>query len=141
MSINKVILIGKLGRDPEIRTTQNGVKVANFSIATSQKWKDKQTGEKREKTEWHRVVIFGALAGVVEQYVRKGSKVYVEGQLQTRKWEDQKGNDKYSTEIVLQGFNAKLDMLDSRPRDAGTSSDDSGWDSEPPADMDDDIPF
>ncbi len=114
-SVNKVILVGNLGRDPEIRFTQAGKKIANLSVATSDSWKDKQTGERREKTEWHRVVIFSeGLADIAEKYLRKGSKVYLEGQLQTRKWQDQSGQDKYSTEVVLQGFNSTLTMLDSR---------------------------
>lgn len=113
-SVNKVILVGNLGADPEIRRTQDGRPIANLRIATSDTWKDKGTGEKREKTEWHRVVIFNeGLCRVVEQYVRKGSKVYIEGQLQTRKWQDQAGQDRYSTEIVLQNFGGVLTMLDS----------------------------
>lgn len=114
-SVNKVILIGNLGRDPEVRTFQNGGKVCNLRIATSENWKDKSTGERREKTEWHSVAIFNeGLVRVAEQYLRKGSKVYVEGQLQTRKWQDQSGQDRYSTEVVLQGFNGTLTMLDGR---------------------------
>ena len=114
-SINKVILIGNLGRDPEIRYSQSGNKIANFSIATSENWKDKQTGERREKTEWHRIVIFNeGLANIVEKYIKKGSKVYIEGALQTRKWTGPDGADKYTTEIVLQGFNSTLTMLDNR---------------------------
>ena len=112
-SVNKVILVGNLGRDPESRSFQNGGKVVNLRIATSESWKDRNTGEKKEKTEWHSVAIFSeGLANVAERYLRKGSKVYLEGQLQTRKWQDQSGNDKYSTEVVLQGFDAKLVMLD-----------------------------
>jgi single-strand DNA-binding protein len=114
-SVNKVILIGNLGKDPEIRRTQDGRPIANLSIATSDNWRDKATGERREKTEWHRVVIFNeGLCRVAEQYLKKGSKVYLEGQLQTRKWQDQSGQDRYSTEVVLQGFNSQLTMLDSR---------------------------
>ncbi len=114
-SVNKVILIGNLGRDPEVRTFQNGGKVCNLRIATSETWKDRNTGERRERTEWHSVAIFSeGLVRVCEQYLRKGSKVYVEGQLQTRKWQDQSGNDRYSTEVVLQGFNGTLVMLDGR---------------------------
>lgn len=114
-SVNKVILIGNLGNDPEIRRTQDGRPIANFSVATSESWRDKNTGERREKTEWHRVVCFNeGLCKVIEQYVKKGSKVYVEGQLQTRKWQDQSGVDKYTTEVVLQGFNGNLTMLDGR---------------------------
>lgn len=114
-SINKVILVGNLGADPEVRTFQNGGKVCNLRIATSETWKDKNTGEKREKTEWHTVAIFQeGLVRVAEQYLRKGSKVYIEGALQTRKWQDQSGNDRYSTEVVLQGFGGTLVMLDGR---------------------------
>lgn len=113
-SVNKVILVGNLGNDPEIRTFGNGGKVANFSLATSENWRDKQSGERREKTEWHRVAVFGeGLVGVVERYVKKGSKLYIEGKLQTRKWQDRDGNDKYTTEIVLQGPGTTLTMLDS----------------------------
>lgn len=119
-SVNKVILVGNLGRDPEIRHTQDGKKIANISIATSESWKDRNTGERRERTEWHRVVIFSeGLANIAEQYLRKGSKVYIEGQLQTRKWTDQSGQDKYSTEVVLQGFNCTLTMLDGREGGGG----------------------
>lgn len=114
-SVNKVILVGNLGADPEVRNLPNGGKVVNLSIATSENWKDKNTGERREKTEWHRVVIFSeGLTRVAESYLRKGSKVYIEGQLQTRKWQDQSGADKYSTEIVLQGFNSTMTLLDGR---------------------------
>ncbi|NKB52151.1 MAG: single-stranded DNA-binding protein [Rhizobiaceae bacterium] len=119
-SVNKVILVGNLGADPEIRRTQDGRPIANFSVATSESWRDKNTGERREKTEWHRVVCFNeGLCKVIEQYVKKGSKVYIEGQLQTRKWQDQSGQDKYTTEVVLQGFNGNLTMLDSRNQDGG----------------------
>ncbi len=119
-SVNKVILVGNLGQDPEIRRTQDGRPIANFSVATSDSWKDKNTGERREKTEWHRVVCFSeGLCKVIENYVKKGSKVYIEGSLQTRKWQDQNGQDKYSTEVVMQGFDAKLVMLDSRNSDGG----------------------
>jgi len=112
-SVNKVILVGNLGRDPESRSFQNGGKVVNLRIATSESWKDKNSGERKEKTEWHSVAIFNeGLANVAERFLRKGSKVYIEGSLQTRKWQDQQGNDKYSTEIVLQGFNSVLTMLD-----------------------------
>ena len=112
-SVNKVILVGNLGRDPESRAFQNGGKVVNLRIATSESWKDKMSGERKEKTEWHSVAIFNeGLANVAERFLRKGSKVYIEGALQTRKWQDQQGNDKYSTEIVLQGFNSVLTMLD-----------------------------
>ena len=114
-SVNKVILIGNLGADPEIRRTQDGRPIANLRVATSESWRDKTTGERKEKTEWHRVVIFNeGLCKIVEQYLKKGSKVYLEGALQTRKWQDKDGNDKYSTEVVLQGFNSSLTMLDGR---------------------------
>ncbi len=119
-SVNKVILVGNLGQDPEIRRTQDGKAIANFSIATSESWRDRNTGERREKTEWHRVVCFNeGLTKVIEQYVKKGSKVYIEGQLQTRKWQDQQGQDRYTTEVVLQGFNSNLTMLDSRSGGGG----------------------
>lgn len=119
-SVNKVILIGNLGADPEVRTFQNGGKVCNIRIATSETWKDRNTGERREKTEWHSVAIFSeGLVRVAEQYLRKGSKVYIEGSLQTRKWQDQSGNDRYSTEVVLQGFGSTLTMLDGRNEGGG----------------------
>ncbi len=149
-SINKVILVGNLGRDPEIRSTQDGREIANLTIATSDSWKDKSTGERKEKTEWHRVVIFNEhLVNVAKNYLRKGSKVYLEGALQTRKWVDQSGAEKYSTEVVLQGFNGNLTMLDGK-REGGSSSEgaSSGSYSAPassgnaPAPMiDDEIPF
>ena len=114
-SVNKVILVGNLGRDPEVRSLQDGNKVANLSLATSETWRDRDSGERRERTEWHRVVIFNErLADVAEKYLRKGSKVYIEGQLQTRKWTDQGGQDRYSTEVVLQRFRGELTMLDTR---------------------------
>ncbi|MET2956465.1 single-stranded DNA-binding protein [Vibrio harveyi] len=112
--INKVILVGNLGNDPEIRYMPNGGAVANITIATSESWRDKATGEQREKTEWHRVVLFGKLAEVAGEYLRKGSQVYIEGQLQTRKWQDQSGQDRYSTEVVVQGFNGVMQMLGGR---------------------------
>ena len=119
-SVNKVILVGNLGADPEIRRTQDGRPIVNLRIATSESWRDRNSGERRERTEWHRVVVFNeGLAKVAEQYLRKGSKVYIEGQLQTRKWQDQSGQDKYSTEIVLQGFNSTLTMLDGRGEGGG----------------------
>src|SRR5262245_15522532 len=112
-SVNKVILVGNLGADPEIRRTQDGRPIANLRVATSETWRDKATGERREKTEWHRVVIFNeGLCKIAEQYLKKGSKIYLEGSLQTRKWQDQQGQDRYSTEVVLQGFNSQLTMLD-----------------------------
>ena len=114
-SVNKVILIGNLGKDPEIRRTQDGRPIANLRVATTESWRDKASGERREKTEWHSVVIFNeGLCRVAEQYLKKGAKVYIEGQLQTRKWQGQDGQDRYSTEVVLQGFNSTLTMLDSR---------------------------
>ncbi|MBL8599655.1 MAG: single-stranded DNA-binding protein [Devosia sp.] len=157
-SVNKVILVGNLGAEPEVRTLPSGNKVVNLSVATSENWRDKNTGERKEKTEWHRVVIFSeGLARVAEQYLHKGSKVYLEGQLQTRKWQDQSGQDKYSTEVVLQGFNSNLTMLDGRSEGGGDSVGFSGPSSRSeggggrrpssnapafePAGMDDDIPF
>jgi single-strand DNA-binding protein len=119
-SVNKVILIGNLGADPEVRSFQNGGKVCNLRIATSESWKDKNTGQKQERTEWHSVAIFSeGLAGVAERFLRKGSKVYIEGQLRTRKWQDQSGNDRYSTEVVLQGPGAVMTMLDGAPGSGG----------------------
>jgi single-strand DNA-binding protein len=146
-SVNKVILIGNLGADPEVRNFQNGGKVCNLRIATSETWKDKNTGERREKTEWHTVAIFQeGLVRIAEQYLKKGSKVYIEGKLQTRKWQDQSGADRYSTEVVLNGFDGTLTMLDGRGDNAGGGS--GGGDSYggggPPSggnDMDDEIPF
>ena len=162
-SVNKGILIGNLGKDPEIRRTQDGRPIANLSVATSESWRDKATGERKEKTEWHRVVIFNeGLCRIAEQYLKKGAKVYLEGQLQTRKWQDKSGQDKYSTEVVLQGFNSQLTMLDRAGGSGGSGgnfgSDDSGGDfgSSGPAareklpamagadkrgDMNDEIPF
>lgn len=144
-SVNKVILIGNVGRDPEIRRTQDGKPIANLSIATSESWRDKSSGERKEKTEWHRVVVFSEpLCKVIEQHVKKGAKLYVEGQLQTRKWTDKDGVEKYSTEIVLQGFNSTLQMLGDKP----AASDDEQPTSAPQrtarkssAEMDDEIPF
>ena len=122
-SVNKVILIGNLGRDPEVRTFQNGGKVCNLRIATSETWKDRNTGERKERTEWHSVAIFSEpLANVAEQYLRKGSKVYLEGQLETRKWQDQSGQDKYSTEVVLRPYTSTLTMLDGRGDNNGGGS-------------------
>ena len=149
-SVNKVILVGNLGRDPEMRAMQSGDRVANLSVATSENWRDRQSGERREKTEWHRVVIFDQnLVEIAEKYLKKGSKVYLEGQLQTRKWSDQSGQEKYTTEVVLQRFRSTLTMLDSRTESGGggnfeTSSSPSGGGSDgPPAagDFDDEIPF
>jgi single-strand DNA-binding protein len=125
-SVNKVILVGNLGKDPEIRRTQDGRPIANLSVATSESWRDKATGERKEKTEWHRVVIFNeGLCKIAEQYLKKGAKVYLEGSLQTRKWQDKDGHDKYSTEVVLQGFNSQLTMLD-RSGGGGEPNYDSG---------------
>ncbi len=122
-SVNKVILVGNVGKDPEIRRTQDGRPIANLSIATSETWRDKNSGERKEKTEWHRVVVFNeGLCKVIEQYVKKGAKLYIEGALQTRKWTDQAGVEKYSTEVVLQGFNSTLTMLDGKAGGAGASS-------------------
>jgi single-strand DNA-binding protein len=130
-SVNKVILVGNLGKDPEIRRTQDGRPIANLSVATSESWRDKTTGERKEKTEWHRVVIFNeGLAKIAEQYLKKGSKVYLEGALQTRKWTDQQGVEKYSTEVVLQGFNSALTMLDRAGGGGGGSGDFAGGDSQ-----------
>ena len=158
-SVNKVILIGNLGADPEIRRTQDGRPIANLRVATSESWRDKTTGERKEKTEWHRVVIFNeGLCKIVEQYLKKGSKVYLEGALQTRKWQDKDGQDRYSTEVVLQGFNSQLTMLDTKGGGGGASADTSDSFGSPgptaarkPAmagagggkrdDMDDEIPF
>ena len=131
-SVNKVILIGNLGRDPEVRSFQNGGKVCNLRIATSENWKDKSTGERREKTEWHSVAIFQeGLVRVAEQYLKKGSKVYIEGQLQTRKWQDQSGADRYSTEVVLQGYGGTLTMLDGRDGGGGGGYGGGGGQSDP----------
>ncbi|MEM6564558.1 MAG: single-stranded DNA-binding protein [Pseudomonadota bacterium] len=160
-SVNKVILIGNLGRDPEVRSFQNGGKVCNLRIATSETWKDRNTGERKERTEWHSVAIFSEpLARVAEQYLRKGSKVYIEGQLETRKWQDQSGQDRYSTEVVLRPYKSELTMLDGRDGGGGggygggggggqMGYDDRGGDSfdggssksAPSRDLDDEIPF
>jgi len=161
-SVNKVILIGNLGRDPEVRSFQNGGKVCNLRIATSETWKDRATGERREKTEWHSVAIFSeGLVRVCEQYLRKGSKVYIEGKLQTRKWQDQSGADRYSTEVVIQGLGGTLTMLDGRGEGGGGGgSQGGGYDQgggyggdynqgpsggaggpAPASDLDDEIPF
>lgn len=140
-SVNKVILIGNLGRDPEVRNTQSGDKIVNLSIATSESWTDKRSGERRESTEWHRVTIFSnGLAEIADKYLVKGSKVYIEGKLQTRKWEDQDGKDRYSTEVVLQPFNGKLVMLDNR-QNGSTAGERSAPSGEPTNGLDDEIPF
>ncbi len=161
-SINKVILVGNLGNEPEIRQTQNGKEIAHFSVATSENWKDKDTGERREKTEWHRVVVFNdGLVRVVKNYLHKGSKIYLEGALQTRKWQDNTGQDKYTTEIVLQGYGCNLTMLDSKAAAQGYADNDAGYNQQSTAptfgqtaaasapqqaaaieqELDDDIPF
>jgi single-strand DNA-binding protein len=158
-SVNKVILVGNLGADPEVRRTQDGRPIVNLRVATSDTWRDKNTGERREKTEWHRVVIFSeGLAKIAEQYLKKGSKVYLEGALQTRKWQDKDGQDRYSTEVVLQGFNSTLTMLDGRGGggggaeagdDFGSSGPSAGRERRPAmaggggrgGDLDDEIPF
>jgi single-strand DNA-binding protein len=147
-SVNKVILVGNLGRDPEIRAMQNGGKVCNLSVATSERWKDRTTGEPQERTEWHRVVIFDdRLADVAERYLKKGSKVYLEGELQTRKWQDQSGQDKYTTEVVLRRFRGVLTMLDTRSGGGGYSESTGEFAQPAPApaaaggDLDDEIPF
>ena len=156
-SVNKVILLGNLGRDPEIRAMQSGNKMATFSIATSKRWKDKTTQEQKEKTAWHNIVIFGdGLVDIVEKYVKKGSKIYLEGELQTRKWQDQEGNDRYTTEVILQGYNCNLTLLDSSRNNVSSNNideqpknikqdnisenslDDKNIDS---SELDDDIPF
>lgn len=155
--VNKMILMGNLGQDPEVRYMPSGVAVANISVATSESWKDKATGEQKEKTEWHRVSIFGKLAEIAGEYLRKGSTVYIEGQLQTRKWKDQNGQDRYTTEIVVQGFNGIMQMIGRAPEQQGAQQ--QGWGqpqqpapqsqhraqpqyNEPPAGFDDnEIPF
>jgi single-strand DNA-binding protein len=162
-SVNKVILVGNLGRDPELRSTQDGMRVANFTVATSESWRDRSSGERRERTEWHRVVIFNErLAEIAEKYLKKGAKVYLEGALQTRKWTDQGGQERYTTEIVLQRFRGELTMLDSARGAAGGPATDADFDDgygdpsparsapstsgrgaarKPVDDLDDDIPF
>ena len=146
-SLNKVLLIGRLGADPEIKQMVNGKSVARLSLATSQSWKDKNTGEKKEKTEWHRIVVFNeGLVNVVQQYLKKGAQVYVEGQLSTRKWKDeQSGQDKYSTEILIQGYNSSLTMLGSgNQNNIGSQESKQSFDDSPAPDqsgLDDDIPF
>ncbi|OCG01076.1 single-stranded DNA-binding protein [Gilliamella sp. wkB112] len=167
--INKVILVGNLGQDPEVRYMPNGSAVANFSVATSESWKDKQTGENRDRTEWHRVVVFGKLAEIVGEYVKKGSQVYIEGQLQTRKWQDQSGQDRYTTEVVVNPIGGSLQILGSRGGNSEGNESSQHWGQsannvstapataahapnqsaptsqpkapEPPMDFDDDIPF
>lgn len=150
-SVNKVILIGNLGRDPEVRSFQNGGKVCNLALATSEQWKDKNTGERQERTQWHQIAIFNeGLVRIAEQYLKKGSKVYIEGQLETRKWQDQSGNDRYTTEVVLRGYGSAMNMLDSR--NAGSSGGGSSYGQDSSSsygqgssdfsnDLDDEIPF
>ena len=156
-SVNKVILIGNLGKDPEIRTFQNGGKVCNFSIATSENWKDRSTGERQERTQWHNIAIFSEpISNIAEQYLKKGSKVFIEGQLETRKWQDQSGNDRYSTEVVIRPYGGNLTMLDSRSDGTSNLSQDysSQYQKDKPgevnssptanegiSDLDDEIPF
>ncbi|MDH5797843.1 MAG: single-stranded DNA-binding protein [Paracoccaceae bacterium] len=150
-SVNKVILIGNLGRDPEVRTFQNGSKVCNLRVATSETWRDKNSGERKERTEWHSVAIFSEpLAKIAEQYLRKGSKVYIEGQLETRKWQDQSGQERYSTDVVLRPYRSELTLLDGGGSSGGGYNDDRGGSdggggggtgTGGPADMDDEIPF
>ena len=156
--VNKVILVGNLGQDPDVKHMPSGGAVANITIATSESWKDKNTGEQRKKTEWHKVAIFGKLAEVAGEYLRKGSQVYIEGQLQTRKWQDQNGQDRYTTEVVVQGFNGVMQMLDGRSQgdNQQQQQQQGGWGepqqqqqqrptqpqyNESPMDFDDDIPF
>jgi len=158
--VNKVILVGNLGQDPEVKYMPSGGAVVNITIATSESWIDKNSGEKKEKTEWHRVVIFGKLAEVAGEYLRKGSQIYIEGQLQTRKWQDQSGQDRYTTEVVVQGFNGVMQMLGGKQDNQQANQQHGGWGqpqqpkqqqapaqntkpqyNEPPMDFDDDIPF
>jgi single-strand DNA-binding protein len=147
-SVNKVIIVGNLGRDPEIRTFQNGGKVCNLRIATSENWKDRETGERKERTEWHSVAIFSEpIARIAEQCLRKGSKVYIEGQLETRKWQDQSGQDRYSTEVVLRPYRGKLTLLEGKPDGSGYRENDApqgngyGAGGRPSRDLEDEIPF
>ena len=141
MSINKVILLGNVGGDPVIRSTQDGKKIATFSLATSEKWKDKNSSEAREKTEWHRVVVFSdGLVGIIEKYIKKGTKLFVEGSLQTRKWTGNDGVEKYTTEIVLQGFNCKIDIVDNHNKSNVSENYDGGSDNQPSG-IEDDVPF
>ncbi|HUK61489.1 MAG TPA: single-stranded DNA-binding protein [Stellaceae bacterium] len=133
-SVNKVILVGNLGRDPEIRSTSSGQRVANFSLATSENWRDRATGERKERTEWHRVVVFNdRLVDVIEKYVKKGSKLYIEGALQTRKWTDNSGQERYTTEVVLQNFRGELTMLDGRGGGGGSGEGAGGYEDDSPA--------
>lgn len=152
MSINKVILVGNVGSDPEVRSTQDGREIASFSLATTESWKDKNTGERKDKTEWHRIVVFSqGLVGIAKNYVKKGSKLYIEGSLQTRKWTDNSGVEKYTTEIVLQNFNSTLQILDNRSSQNTSANNNSGFSDNSPKssaannisveEIDDDIPF
>ena len=139
-SVNRVIIIGNLGADPDIKKTQTGDSIANLSVATSDTWKDKNTGERKEKSEWHKVAIFGGLAKIAEQYLKKGSKVYLEGKLQTRKWTDNNGIEKYTTEVVLSGFNSNMVILDSK-KESKPSNQNDGWQAPHDPDLDDEMPF
>lgn len=151
MSVNKVILVGNIGQDPEIRSTNDGREIASFSLATSDSWKDKNSGEKKEKTEWHRVVVFSSgLVGIIKNYVKKGTKLYIEGSLQTRKWTDKEGVEKYTTEIVLQNYNSTLQILDSRNSNSHDNSNNDSYNSNNNSnnrdnisveEIDDEIPF
>jgi single-strand DNA-binding protein len=141
-SVNRAILIGNVGKDPEVRTMQSGDKIVNLSVATSESWKDKASGERKERTEWHRVVIFNqGIAGIAEKYVRKGSKVYIEGQIETRKWTDGNGVEKYSTEIVLRPFRGELTLLSSQEKNSSYDDDQPAQKPVPVDDMEDEIPF
>jgi single-strand DNA-binding protein len=142
MSLNKITLIGNVGQDPEIKSTQDGRELANFSLATTENWKDKSSGEKQSKTEWHRIVVFSqGLVGIIKNYVKKGSKLYIEGQLQTRKWTDKQGVERYTTEIVLQNFNSNMQMLDSKPKNDSQQTQMSQQDSQAFDNLGDNIPF
>ena len=141
-SVNKVILVGNLGRDPEIRTTNSGKKVASLSIATSENWRDRQSGERRERTEWHRVVIFNeGLASIAEKYVAKGAKVYIEGVLRTRKWADSAGQERYTTEVVLEAYSGVLTMLDAADQRGGQDDERSGLGGHAPGELEDEVPL
>ena len=144
-NLNKVLLIGNVGKDPEIRSTQDGREIANIVLATSETWKDKSTGEKKEKTEWHRVVIFSeGLVGIVKNYIKKGTKLYVEGTMKTRKWTDSSGQEKYTTEVVLQGYNSALTILDTRSMESSSEKSETPSQGGAPSlmeDLDDEIPF
>jgi len=149
MSLNKVTLIGNVGKDPEIRATQDGREIANFSLATTESWKDKNTGERKDKTEWHNITAFGEVVGVIKNYVKKGSKLYIEGKIETSKYTDKEGVEKYATKIVLQNYNSTLQMLDSKGKDSNENSNDEkmtpeyidNLDKKNSEELDDDIPF